>query len=144
MWILSAHQQKIMLQNNNIYPGLITMLLVYLAYSELRFQFHKRLYVQVSTAFAKKRTHFSLDSFQVQASRVEQLYFVLQKCTSPDRFGDGLICSLARHPRSTGEPVLSFRPPLCPCVVLMFPHVLTSKPVALTLTGRQPGTHTFP
>jgi len=42
MSILSAHQQKIMPQNNNIYPSLITMLLVYLAYSELRFQFQKK------------------------------------------------------------------------------------------------------
>ena len=85
---------------NSIYPSLITMLLVYLAYSELRFQFHKRLYVQVSTAFAKKRTHFSLDSFQVQASRVKQLYFVLQKCTTPTDSVTALsAASLVTHGR---------------------------------------------
>ena len=80
------------------------------------------------------------------ASRVKQLYFALQKYTTPVRFGDALS-SASLFTTVDGKPVLSFRPPLFVPVVLNVSarsNVQASCPDADRLTGRQPGTHTFP
>jgi hypothetical protein len=142
---LSVHQQKIMLQNNNIYPSFYDAPSLFGLF-RASFQFHKRFIYSSFYSICEKE--LTLAWIGLSPTKPSQTLFRPAKMYYyPVRFGDGLIFSVARHPRSTGKPVLSFRPPLCPCVVLMFPHVLTSKPVALTLTRRRPGnpagTHTF-